>query len=65
MPTTHKCPHEYCQVQCPRNRVACREHWSLVSPDTRKELFEEYVSKGGTGRYFELHDRAVKEMNSA
>lgn len=69
MAATHKCPHNDCQVQVPASRLACREHWYLVSSETRAEvaaLWTDIGSPGGaTDLYLQARDRAVKEMNSA
>lgn len=60
--TTHECPKDGCTRRVQQHQLACRAHWYLVSPATRREVYAAYRS-GEFGRHAAAMDAAISEMN--
>jgi hypothetical protein len=48
----------------PRSKLACPNHWALVSEPTKREVYAAYRS-GDFGRHYEAMETATHEMNAA
>lgn len=59
----HPCPYRGCPARMPRSVLACRKHWALVSPDTKREVYATW--KGGDlEAYMSARAEAVEQMNA-
>lgn len=58
----HDCPYRGCGRRLPREILACRPHWALVSYPTQRRVYSTWRS-GMLDGYTEARGQAVYEMN--
>lgn len=64
---SHRCHAEGCNSQIPPKLLMCRNHWFMVSPDTRRAVWREYrpgqeTSKTPTDEYMVVMRQAIDEV---
>jgi hypothetical protein len=61
-PAPHDCPAEACHRQVPRSKLACPEHWALVSRPTQQRVYKAY-RESDFGAHVTAMGEAIQEMN--
>lgn len=59
---THVCPKLGCDKQVRRSKLACPEHWTLVSPAAGAEVYRAYRS-GNVLEHLMAMKAAIAEIN--
>ena len=70
MADTHRCPARGCAVPVPNAMLACRAHWALVSPETKRRVYSTWRARcrrvrGAVQAHMRACDAAEAEMNAA
>ena len=58
----HECPKDGCDLQVRRSKLACPEHWALVSPKASAEVYRSYRSGDSLEHLIAMRD-AIAEIN--
>lgn len=62
--TTHECPRAGCARQVARSKLACPDHWALVSYPTKQLVYAAYRNRNrDLAGHFEAMAQAIDEMN--
>jgi hypothetical protein len=60
---THECPKIGCNRRVSQNKLACFEHWNLVSKPTQDLVYATYHTGAMSPEHFQAMADAIAEMN--